>query len=418
MIRIGVAFIVCLISIWANAQTLTYDDVQKLELVESGRENSDWAMKQPYVIMLSIDGFRYDYVQKYGAKNIQSIIDDGASSSRMIPSFPSKTFPNHYTLVTGMLPGHHGLVGNEFYSREKDYTYQIRDKSAVTDGSWYGGVPLWVLAERNQMLSANFFWVGSEAAIGGVKSTYSYSYNGRIANEHRVDKMMDWLSLPDRHRPHMILGYFSLVDDAGHRYGPDHEKTKEAVLEIDRIIGKLIKEVSETNLDVNIVLVSDHGMATINRGIVLPEKVDLDDARVTYSFPPMIYQPDQEKLNQLYEELLKVDNISVYKRNQIPDYLRFQNDDRIGDLILLSDAPTIIVEKPKVVSGGTHGFDPYSHVDMGALFCANGPQVVANKKISPVENIHIYPFVAQLLGLPLPDELDGDLTVLCDLIRK
>ena len=164
------------------AQTYSYQEVLSLERKVEGRKNSDWAMQQPYVIMLSIDGFRYDYAKRYGATNIQSIIESGVSTERMIPSFPSKTFPNHYAIVTGMYPGNNGLVSNEFYSREKDYWYNIRDKKAVTDASWYSGVPIWVLAEQHQMLSANFFWVGSEAPIQGIYSTYSYPYTSRVAN--------------------------------------------------------------------------------------------------------------------------------------------------------------------------------------------------------------------------------------------
>ncbi|MBR10166.1 MAG: alkaline phosphatase family protein [Rickettsiales bacterium] len=419
MNRIGVVIALNLLSLVVLGQTLSYQEVEGLEKIVEGRVNSEWAMSQPYVIMISIDGFRYDYVEKYGASNIQSIIDNGVSAERMIPSFPSKTFPNHYTIVTGMYPSNHGLVSNEFYSRSKDYWYKIRDKKAVTDSSWYDGVPIWVLAERQQMLAANFFWVGSEAPIGGVISTYSYAYTSRIANEHRVDKMIDWLDLPEIQRPHLILGYFSLVDDAGHRYGPDHEKTKEAVLEIDRIIGKLLIGVEQTNLPVNIVLVSDHGMTNINRGIVLPEVVDLDDAQVAYSFPPMIYQPDSTKLEKLYQDLLTVENIDVYKQDAVPDYLSFNNnEDCIGDLILISQAPTVILERPQVVTGGTHGFNPFDHEEMGAIFYGTGPDFKVGLEISPFQNIHVYPLIAQILGLNYTHQIDGKPAVLSYTIRK
>ncbi len=410
-------FMVVFIFFSSTAQTLSYREVEMLEHVVEGRENSEWARQQPYVIMLSIDGFRYDYAQKYNATNILSIVDRGVSTERMIPSFPSKTFPNHYTLVTGMLPATHGIVSNEFYSREKKGWYKIRDKHAVTDASWYGGVPLWLLAEEHEMLSANFFWVGSEAPIGGMMSTYWYEYNARIANEYRVRKMMDWLSMPANQRPHLIFGYFSLVDDAGHRYGPDHAKTREAVLAIDALIGQLISQLEATELPVNIVLVSDHGMSAINRGIVLPEAVDLEDASVSYG-PAMIYQADSVKRERLYETLASQHGIQVYRHGEMPDYLSFQNKDRIGDLVLLSDAPTVILRQPTVVSGGTHGFDPFTNQEMGAVFYGLGPSFKSGLVIPPFQNIHVYPLIAEILGLKYTHAIDGSPDKLSRLLNK
>lgn len=397
-------------------QSMAYQQVQDLEIVQE-RTNSQWAMEQEYVVMISIDGFRHDYAEQYGAKNIQKLASDGMYASKLLPAYPTKTFPNHYTLVTGLRPGNHGLVSNEFYSRQKDAWYKVRDKRAVQDSSWYGGKPLWVLAEEQGMLSANFFWVGSEAAICGVKSTYSYQYNGRIPNQHRIRKMLDWLGLPAEKRPHLLMGYFSLVDDAGHRYGPDHEKTGVAVLEIDRLIGVLQAGIDSLGLPVNIVLVSDHGMSAISHGIVLPDVVDLDDARVSYSFPPMIYQADPVKKEKLYSELLKVPYLSVYKQEAIPEYLSFVNPDRIGDLIILTDAPTIVLQKPEVVKGGTHGFDPYTHKEMGGLLCASGPGLNAGISFPPIENIHVYPFIAALLGLPINHSIDGNKAVLIEALK-
>ena len=402
----------------ARGQSLSYEEVTDLEQVVPNRENSSWAQNQPYVIMISIDGFRHDYAEKYGADNILSIMKGGVSTRSLICSFPTKTFPNHYTLVTGLYPGNHGLVSNEFYSREKDYWYKIRDKKAVQDGSWYGGVPIWVLAEQQQMLSANLFWVGSEAPIRGMLSTYSYQYNSRISNAHRIRKLLGWLDLPEKQRPHMLLGYFSLVDDAGHRYGPDHEKTKDAVLEMDALVGELMSGVEQTGLPVNIVLVSDHGMSPINRGLVLPELVDLQDAEVAYSFPPMIYQPNTAKRDQLYGELLQVEGLKVYRQWEVPEYLHFKNEDRVGDLVLLTKAPTIILERPGVISGGTHGFNPFNTPDMGGIFCGSGPQLKSGVRLSPTENIHIYPLIAEILGLSISEPIDGDLRSLEFILKK
>lgn len=389
------------------SQFLTYEDVQAEQLVVEGRENSAWSIKQDYVILISIDGFRFDYAEKYGAKNLLKLKEQGVSSVRLLSSFPTKTFPNHYTLVTGLYPGNHGLVSNEFYSREKDRWYRISNKSQVRNASWYGGTPLWTLAEQQGMLSASFFWVGSEAEIGGYLPTYMYPYEHNTPNGYRVRQMIDWLKLPEEVRPHMIFGYFSIVDDAGHRYGPDHEKTKQAVLEVDSLIGQLKQALAAMDLPVHLVLVSDHGMSAISSGIVLPEVVDMGDSKVAYSFPPMIYQEDPGEVERIYEELLKQPNMEVYKGECVPRYLNFQNKDRIGDLVLITSPPTVILDRPKRVYGGTHGFDPFVDVNMGALFIATGPQLRSGLTLPSVENIHVYPFVARLLGLKIPADIDG-----------
>lgn len=393
------------------SQGFTYEQFQKRQQVVE-RENSQWAKSQPYVILISIDGFRYDYAKKHNAENILRLAKTGVSAEHMLSSFPTKTFPNHYTLVTGLYPGTHGIVSNEFYSKSKDEWYTLKKKKSILDSSWYGGVPLWVLAEKNKMCSASLYWVGSEAAIGGLLPTYYYAYDGAVPNQYRIKQMIDWLKLPEAIRPHLVLGYFSLVDDVGHRYGPDHAETKKAVLEIDSLIGKLIAEVGGLGLPVHLVLVSDHGMSAINRGLVLPEIVDLGDSEVSYSFPPMIYQKDTLEIDRIYEVLLKTNLIEIYKKENIPGYLNFNNDDRVGDLVLLTEAPTVIIPAPKRISGGTHGFSPFSNKEMGAIFYASGPALKKDLVVPPFENIHVYPFIAKILSLPVPAEVEGSIDVL------
>lgn len=414
---ISITLITLLFQLQCFSQDLSYDQFMSQEISGSNQSNSAWAQTQPYVIMISIDGFRYDYAQKFGARNILKLMENGASARKMFPSFPSKTFPNHYTLITGLRPGAHGLVGNKFYSRERDAWYNYRDKQVVRDGSWYSGTPLWVLAEQQGMKAASLFWVGSEANIAGVFPSYYYAYNGTVPNEYRIRKVLDWLNYPVEKRPHFITTYFSVVDDAGHAFGPEHENTRKSVLEIDALIGQLLAGLEKLSLPVNLILVSDHGMAEINHGIVLPELVDLQDAIVSYSMPSMIYQPDSAKLNVLYNQLVKHPLIDVYKRNEIPDYLQFVNEDRIGDLVLITHAPTILLDKPERVYGGTHGFDPYRTNDMGALFVAYGAHIRSHSQIAPFENIHVYPFVARLLGLKITTEIDGNPEVLNAILK-
>src|SRR4030095_11737852 len=185
-------FIVCLLySCISSAQA---DTAQK---IVEGRENSIDQQQKPYVILISADGFRYDYAEKYRAKTLLALSSDGVRAAAMIPSYPSLTFPNHYTIVTGLYPSHHGFVNNYYYDPGRKASYGMRDAKAVKDGSWYGGTPLWVLAEKQQMLSASYFWVGSEADIQKTFSTYYYSYNDSTPMDQRIQAVVNWLKLPE-----------------------------------------------------------------------------------------------------------------------------------------------------------------------------------------------------------------------------
>ncbi|GAB3814882.1 hypothetical protein GCM10028895_08410 [Pontibacter rugosus] len=210
--------------------TPVFSQADTAQHVVEGRRNSAEQQQKPYVIMISADGFRYDYADKYNAKNLQALRAQGVEAESMLPSFPSKTFPNHYTLVTGMYPASHGLINNYFYDPQRKESYSMRDRDKVEDSSWYGGVPLWVLAEQQQMLTASFYWVGSEAPVQGVRPTYWYTYNEKIPFESRVKTVVDWLELPEEKRPHLITFYMPEVDHAGHSYGPEAPETKAAVL--------------------------------------------------------------------------------------------------------------------------------------------------------------------------------------------
>jgi predicted AlkP superfamily pyrophosphatase or phosphodiesterase len=400
-----------------NAQ-LPEDEVLKKTQSILSNTNAAWVKEQPYVVLISIDGFRYDYAEKFGAINILNFMKNGVSSAKMIPSFPSKTFPNHYTIVTGLYPINHGIIGNEFYSRERKEWYRIKDKEVGKDGTWYGGKPLWVLAEQAGMLSASFFWIGSEANIQNTYPNYYYPYKGAVPNEFRFRQTVDWLKMTEEERPHFISVYFSLVDDAGHAFGPDSEQTKASVLKIDSLFGDFLQALNQVNLPVNVVLVSDHGMAAIKYGIVLKELVDLEGCLVSGSFPPMIYCDDSAKVNKISRILKEDGRIQVYRPDELPERLHMSSNDRIGDLILYTEAPTVILDKPKPVRGGTHGFDPYMNDEMNAFFAASGPAFKSQFVIAPFGNVHIYPLIAEILGLKITDKIDSDIEVLKNTLKS
>ncbi|NNC35077.1 MAG: alkaline phosphatase family protein, partial [Croceitalea sp.] len=230
----------------------------------SPTKNSKAALDKPYVILISLDGFRWDYVEKYKPPHLSNFIDMGVKAESLIPSFPSKTFPNHYTIATGMYPDNHGLLGNSFYSTQKKLKYSIGNREMVEDGTFYGGSPIWVQAAKAGMVTASYFFVGSEANIQGMHPTYYFKYDGATKNETRVTQVLDWLAMPAKKRPHMITMYFSDMDDVGHRFSPDNDALLEkALMNLDEQLGVLFEGVAATGLPVNMLIVSDHGMATL-----------------------------------------------------------------------------------------------------------------------------------------------------------
>ncbi len=385
------------------------------EPISQDRTNAPETLEKPYVIMISIDGFRFDYAEKYGAEHILEIAQNGISTETMMPSYPSKTFPNHYTLVTGMSPARHGIVNNSFYDPTRKEHYRTRG-DAVKDGTWYGGTPLWVLAEQQGMLSASYFWVGSEADIQGMYPTYYYAYDGSVPNQDRVDQVIDWLKLPEEKRPHMLFLYFSMVDSDGHNYGPESEELIASVQVADELIGNLRQQLKSIDLPVNTVLVSDHGMLRVdNENPIYPNDLaDLSDFELTAgSSFLMAYHPDSARVQAAYQELkANEDRYTVYLRDSIPEYLDFRDNQRIGDILLMAKAPNIIaMNKSYTPDPGTHGYDVESVSAMGAIFYASGPAFKKGLKLPPFRNVHVYPLVAKILGLEI-GEIDGDIAVL------
>ena len=251
-------------SVFSFAQNVVSDTAQ---VVVSGRKNSAEAQTKPYVIMISADGFRYDYIKKYQAKHLSDLGNLGVHAKAMLPSYPSITFPNHWSLITGLYPSHHGLVDNYFYDYQKKQSYAMSKKENAEDGNWYGGTPLWALAEKQGMLSASLQWVGSASEAGRSRPTYYYHYHEKFSPAEKVEKVMNWLKLPEEKRPHFISLYFPEVDAAGHHFGPDSKETETAVHLVDDAIGELVQKVNNLGLkNVNFVFVSDHGMIQVDGG--------------------------------------------------------------------------------------------------------------------------------------------------------
>lgn len=387
----------------------------------------------PYVVLVSFDGFRHDYVRNFNTPNFKTFIEKGSAAEALIPSFPSKTFPNHYTIVTGLNPGNHGLVDNTFYDRKKNVTYGMRVKELVTDPYFYGGIPLWELAKKNGMKSASYFWVGSEMTDEKRRPDYYFPFDDDFDNDLRVDQVIRWLKLPAAERPHFITLYFSMVDHAGHDFGPASENTRQAVLKADALLGRLMSGVEVTKLPVNVILVSDHGMYELpiqeDTYVFIDELINRKDSSVKLAnggTQTHLYIPDIKKRDSVYQVLKKQEGkFTVLKKEQFPNRWNYRHD-RVGDILLEAKPGYYMREgsrerflKSAKIGNkfGVHGYDPEATPDVRGIFYAQGPNIKPGMAVAPFQNIHVYPLVAKILGLPLP-KIDGKEEVLQKLYRK
>jgi predicted AlkP superfamily pyrophosphatase or phosphodiesterase len=416
--RIALAFLICAGPLLVLAQPDT------TQHIVPGRTNSAQQQQKPYVILVSADGFRYDLADKYQAVNLQQLRDQGVGAKAMIPSFPSLTFPNHYTIATGLYPSHHGLVDNSFYDKQRNETYRLGNRKAVEDSSWYGGTPLWVLAEQQQMVTASFYWVGSEAAVQGVRPTYYYKYNEKIDIDTRIQIVKNWLTLPEAKRPHLITFYLPEVDHEEHDHGVDSKEAAAAVHFIDSTMAKMVRMTDSLKLPVNYIFLSDHGMLNIDtlHTIPRPSVIDTTQFIIPYGHALVhLYAKEQHAVLPTYAALKQqAVDFDVYLKSEIPARWHYAAKDdlfhRIGDIILVPKAPKVLNFNNRRVLPGQHGFDN-ALPEMRATFYAWGPAFKQQLKIEPFENVHVYPLVAKILGLSITEPIDGSLHVLQPILR-
>ncbi|HEX7118306.1 MAG TPA: ectonucleotide pyrophosphatase/phosphodiesterase [Longimicrobiales bacterium] len=387
----------------------------------SGGRNAPEHLDAPYVVVVSFDGFRHDYLDRFETPNFDRVARRGVRADALIPIFPSKTFPNHYAIATGMYAESHGLVGNDFWDPEFEALYRLADRSAVQDGRWYGGEPIWVTAERQGMVAASFFFVGSEAAIGGVRPTEYRVYDGSVPNEARVDQVLDWLRRPAPERPHLVMLYFSDVDGAGHRYGPDSPEVERAVETVDRALGRLLDGIDALDIadEVYVVLVSDHGMQAVSAERVeyIEDLVDLAGVRILGGGPYLTLWIDgaPERVREIEAALNDgLRHARAYRREAMPERWRYAGSPRVGSLIVLAEPGWQVLGSRERTArgGGAHGYDPATTPAMRGIFLAAGPAIRSGLRIPAVENVHVYPLLAHLLGLRPNPEIDGRLEVL------
>ncbi len=391
--------------------------------------NSKAAQKKPYLILISLDGFRWDYVERFQPPNLVEFIKNGVQAESLIPSFPSKTFPNHYTIATGMYPDKHGIIGNSFYNYKKNKLYRLGNRKTVEDGDFYGGTPIWVAAEKENMVSASFFFVGTEADIQGMHPSYYYTFDNKIQSDVRVNQALDWLEMPKKKRPHLITMYFSDMDNTGHDYGPSNDgKIKETLYALDKHLGDLFKGVKETGLPVNIIIVSDHGMKDIPVNNYLPiQAVEHPSLYKTLNNGAIvnIHPNDDSQIDSIYSYLkTKEQNFKVYKTEDTPGFENTPQNKDWGKLQVLPDTGYYFTSQKRIemlLKGdnktfGVHGYDP-NLKEMHGIFYANGPAFKNGYTANAVKNIHIYPLMSKILGLEIPNDIDGDVNELKDVLN-
>ena len=366
-----------------------------------------------YLVMLSMDGFRWDYADRVHTPNLDRIAQNGVKAEYVMPAFPSNTFPNHYTMATGLYPDNHGLVNNNFYCEELDMVYSMRNREAVENGIFYGGEPVWVTAEKQGMTSASYFWVGSEAPIQGIQPTYWKEYNTSDPFAARIDTVVSWLQLPLEQRPQLITFYFNEPDGLAHQTGPDSPEIDAMVEELDSLVGVMLDKFAVLPVadKLNLIVTSDHGMTevTMEKYVDLEEYIDRDWLDIAFrSTPMMMWRPEEGMTDSIYNILKDVDHLSVWKTGELPERLNFGHNPRTLDMVVLADsAYSLGWGEPSEYfnTGGAHGWDN-ANKDMHTIFYAQGPAFKSNHAHPPFELVDLYPLIARILGLE-PAPVDG-----------
>ena len=376
---------------------------------------------KPYVVMVSLDGFSPDDARKYGATHLLGLAAAGATApDGMIPAYPALSFPNLYTLVTGLYPEHHGIVAGDFYDPERKQYYSNRDRAASGDGSWYGGVPLWVLAEKQGMRSACFLWPGCQAQIDGGRPSYYLKQDDRFSGDKRVAQVIAWLRLPPEERPHFIAFSCPLVEQAGDPL--ESSQTADAVRAADEMIGTLWAEMAHLNLPIDLIVVSSNG-AELKQG----SWIDLDKYADLSSFitvGPLLYPNSEAAAEKAYQQLKIVsDTFAVYRRKRVPAGLNYNTGSREGDPIVVPNGPYAAraharrsggADKPPSLDELGYGSDSMKF--MRAIFIAAGPDIRPGSTLQPFENVNVYPLVARILGLNAP-KADGEVNILSKILK-
>jgi len=360
-------------------------------------------------VLISFDGFRWDYPLYYDTPFLDRMAAHGVEGS-LIPSFPSKTFPNHYTLATGLRPEHHGIIANTFRDRATGARFSLGNPKTKFDPRFYHGEPLWLTAQRQGLHTAVFYWPGSDVAINGKRPDVWHKYDEKphLTFAQRADSIVAYLKKKDA--PDLVMAYFEEPDASGHAFGPQSKNTRRAVETMDSLLASLWARIERVGMKdkVNLVVVSDHGMTwfTPSRQIKPSDYLRKEwyDA-LEGELPCNVYAPERWQQDSIVNALAHVPHMRVWRKADIPQCLHYQADANIGDVLVLPDEGYIFYDGD-THDGGVHGFDP-GYSDMQAVFRAWGPDIRQDVSIGKISNTAVYPFVCHLLGIK-PAANDGE----------
>lgn len=378
------------------------------------------------VVLISLDGFRWDYQQLTDTPHLDALASRGVQAAGLIPVFPSKTFPSHYSIVTGLYPGHHGIVSNNMRDPRWDGDFRLGTEE-LTRGRWWGGEPIWTTARKNGLRAASYFWPGSDVLIDGDRPDYFYAYDGAVPYEERVDQVLAWLRLPADERPQFITLYFADPNDTAHRVGPEAPEALAAVRRVDAMVGRLVRGLEEHGLAAatDLVVTSDHGMAQMSpeRVVFLDDYIELTRQEVFESGSFLQIYPQAGREAEILEALrVAHPHLEVHARDALPDRYRLRGNTRLAPIIGVPDIGWSVAGRAPAEGDwdgfllGNHGGDPY-HPDMAGIFIAAGPSFAVGRRVPAFENIEVYNLLARALNIaPAPN--DGDPSRVEEFLRE
>lgn len=360
------------------------------------------------VILVGIDGFRADYLTAERTPTLYRLATEGVQADGgMRPSWPSVTFPNFYTLVTGLHPDHHGLVYNSMRDPNlPDRRFSLGNRAEVMDRVWYdAGEPIWVTAHNAGLRTAAMFWPGSEAPVRGVRPDYWVPYEKSVPSNARVNILLAWLSLPEAERPRISTLYFDVVDTAGHTFGPDAPETMAAVVDVDNAVKALVEGLEKQNLDADIVIVADHGMAALSgeRVAYLDDLVDPAAISIMAWGAVVTLDPVSGREAEVEAALLGVKpHMECWRKGEVPARLAYGTNPRVPAIVCLVETGWTIGTRERVdparIRGGAHGYDNQAP-EMRALFIAHGPSFARGVTLPEMDSVDVEPLLARTLGI-------------------
>jgi len=380
---------------------------------------------RPTLLLVSLDGVHPEFLGRGDTPHLDRLAVEGVRAEWMRPSYPALTFPNHYTIVTGLRPDRHGIVHNTMEDRVLG-RFAVADRNAVGDGRWWGGEPLWVSAERAGLATATLFWPGSEAAVQGVRPRRWHAYDPAWPIAGRVDTVAGWLAEPVATRPRLVTMYFEHPDLAAHAHGPRSQQLHTAMRAVDDAIGALLERLDRAGVrtSTDIVIVSDHGMAEVPEGQVLAtqDMVDPGDAALVMSGQVIGFHPLPGRERAAERQLLgRHAQYECWRRQELPPRWRYGAHPRVAPIVCQMDPgwdalPRAALARRRPGTRGSHGYDPAA-TPMRAIFIANGPSFRSGTVLPGFDNVDVYPLLAQLLGIESAEH-DGSIDTLLPALRN